>query len=199
MPVAELVATFGDLVTAGLVRRYGVSNHPSWLVERIRAAAERAELPTVSAYQQRYSYFQPLPGVPVEGHPSHSACSARTGSDFLRRLPGRLRLGLHRHAAGPLRPRRPAAGAGVPARRQRAPTRGPRAGGGPARTAPGSGGVGLARLGPAGPHPDRRREFGRPDRAGLGRRDHQADRRRAGHARPRRREPRITTGVGARW
>ena len=87
VPVAELVATFGGLVTAGLVRRYGVSNHPSWLVERIRAAAERAELPTVSAYQQRYSYFQPLPGVPVEGQPIPLGMLSPDGLDLLRRNP----------------------------------------------------------------------------------------------------------------
>ncbi len=87
MPVAELVTTFGGLVTAGLVGRYGVSNHPSWLVERIRAAAERAELPTVSGYQQRYSYFQPLPGAPVEGQPLPLGMLTADGLDFLRRHP----------------------------------------------------------------------------------------------------------------
>lgn len=87
VPVAELVATLGGLVTAGLVRRYGVSNHPSWLVERIRAAAERAELPPVSGYQQRYSYFQPLPGVPVEGQPIPLGMLSPDGLDFLRRHP----------------------------------------------------------------------------------------------------------------
>jgi aryl-alcohol dehydrogenase-like predicted oxidoreductase len=87
VPVDELVATFGGLVSAGLVRRYGVSNHPSWLVERIRAAAERSGLPTVSGYQQRYSYFQPLPGVPVDGQPLPLGMLSPDGLDFLRRHP----------------------------------------------------------------------------------------------------------------
>lgn len=85
--VAELAATFGGLVNAGLVGRYGVSNHPSWLLERIRAAAEQAGLPAVSGYQQRYSYFQPLPGVPVEGQPLPLGMLSHDGLDFLRRHP----------------------------------------------------------------------------------------------------------------
>ena len=85
--VDELVGTFGELVGAGLIGRYGVSNHPSWLVERIRAAAERAELPVLSGYQQRYSYFQPLPGVPVEGQPIPLGMLSADGLDFLRRHP----------------------------------------------------------------------------------------------------------------
>ncbi len=87
-PVAELVATFGGLVNAGLVGRYGVSNHPSWLLERIRAAAEQADLPTVTGYQQRYSYFQPLSGHPVEGQPLPLGMLGPDGLDFLRRHPG---------------------------------------------------------------------------------------------------------------
>ncbi|MFN8118908.1 MAG: aldo/keto reductase [Micropruina glycogenica] len=69
VPVDDLVGTFGGRSTKGLIGRYGVSNHPSWLVERLRGAAERAGLPALTAYQQRFSYFQPLPGVPVEGQP----------------------------------------------------------------------------------------------------------------------------------
>jgi aryl-alcohol dehydrogenase-like predicted oxidoreductase len=87
VPVAELVTTFGGLVAADLVGQYGVSNHPSWLVERIRAAAERAELPMVSGYQQRYTYFQPLPGAPVEGQPIPLGMLTADGLDFLRRHP----------------------------------------------------------------------------------------------------------------
>ncbi|WP_156251148.1 aldo/keto reductase [Pseudactinotalea terrae] len=87
VPVEELVETFGGLVTDRLVGRYGVSNHPSWLVERIRATAERTGLPPVSGYQQRYSYFQPLPGVPVEGQPIPLGMLTEDGLDFLRRQP----------------------------------------------------------------------------------------------------------------
>ena len=87
VPVAELVETFGGLVGAGLIGRYGVSNHPSWLVERIRAAAAQAGLPELTGYQQRYSYFQPLPGVPVEGQPIPLGMLTADGLDFLGRHP----------------------------------------------------------------------------------------------------------------
>src|SRR3954454_9855620 len=35
----ETVAAFGELVAGGVVRRLGVSNHPTWRVERARAIA----------------------------------------------------------------------------------------------------------------------------------------------------------------
>lgn len=69
------------------MRTYGVSNHPSWLVERLRATAERAGLPALRAYQQRYSYYQPLPGVPVEGQPIPLGMLSDDGRDLLRRHP----------------------------------------------------------------------------------------------------------------
>jgi aryl-alcohol dehydrogenase-like predicted oxidoreductase len=87
VPVDELVATFGGLVTGGLVGRYGISNHPSWLLERIRAAAERGGYAQPTGYQQRYSYFQPLPGQPVEGQPIPLGMLSDDGLDFLRRNP----------------------------------------------------------------------------------------------------------------
>lgn len=87
VPVDELVATFGGLVQEGLAGGYGVSNHPSWLAERIRGAAEHAGLPTLTAYQQRWSYLQPLPGVPVEGQPIPLGMLTADGIDFLARNP----------------------------------------------------------------------------------------------------------------
>jgi hypothetical protein len=48
-------------VREGLAARWAVSNHPSWLLERIRAAAEQAGHEPPTGYQQRYSYLQPLP------------------------------------------------------------------------------------------------------------------------------------------
>ena len=87
VPVEELVETFGGLVRDGLTDRYGVSNHPSWLVERIRAAAERTGQTQLSAYQQRFSYYQPLPGTPVEGQPIPLGMLSEDGRDFLRRNP----------------------------------------------------------------------------------------------------------------
>lgn len=87
VPVDDLVATFGGLVADGLIDRYGVSNHPSWLVERIRGAAERTGHPALTAYQQRFSYYQPLPGSPVEGQPMPLGMLSDDGRDFLRRNP----------------------------------------------------------------------------------------------------------------
>jgi aryl-alcohol dehydrogenase-like predicted oxidoreductase len=85
--VDDLVATFGGLVADGLVNRYGVSNHPSWLLERIRSAAERGGFTQPSGYQQRYSYFQPLPRQPVEGQPIPLGMLSDDGLDFLQRNP----------------------------------------------------------------------------------------------------------------
>lgn len=81
----ELAKTFGGLVADGLVSRYGLSNHPAWLVERIRSAGERAGHAQVSGYQQRYSYFQPLPKQPVHGQPMPLGMLGDDGLDFLRR------------------------------------------------------------------------------------------------------------------
>ncbi|HEY9291588.1 MAG TPA: aldo/keto reductase [Microlunatus sp.] len=87
VPIDDLVATFGELVSDGLIAGYGVSNHPSWLVERIRGAAERAGHAQPAGYQQRFSYFQPLPGVPVEGQPIPLGMLSDDGRDLLRRNP----------------------------------------------------------------------------------------------------------------
>jgi aryl-alcohol dehydrogenase-like predicted oxidoreductase len=83
----HLADTFGALVKEGRTARWGVSNHPSWLLERIRAAAERAGSSPPTAYQQRYSYFQPLAGAPVEGQPIPLGMLSSDGIDLLRRNP----------------------------------------------------------------------------------------------------------------
>lgn len=85
--VDDLVATFGGLVSAGLIDGYGVSNHPSWLVERLRGAAEQGGHTQLTAYQQRFSYYQPLPGMAVEGQPMPLGMLSDDGRDFLRRNP----------------------------------------------------------------------------------------------------------------
>lgn len=87
VPVEDLVETFGGLVRDGLTARWGVSNHPSWLLERIRATAESAGQAQPSAYQQRYSYLQPAGGVAVEGQPIPLGMLSPDGLDFLRRNP----------------------------------------------------------------------------------------------------------------
>ena len=87
IPLQDLVATFGGLVRDGLTARWGVSNHPSWLLERIRATAERDGHAPPTAYQERYSYFQPAGGMAVEGQPIPLGTLSPDGLDFLRRNP----------------------------------------------------------------------------------------------------------------
>jgi aryl-alcohol dehydrogenase-like predicted oxidoreductase len=87
VPVEDLVETFGGLVRDGLTARWGVSNHPSWLLERIRATAEHTGHPQPVAYQQRYSYLQPAGGMDVEGQPIPLGMLSPDGLDFLRRNP----------------------------------------------------------------------------------------------------------------
>jgi aryl-alcohol dehydrogenase-like predicted oxidoreductase len=87
VPVQALVETFGALVREGLAARWGVSNHPSWLLERIRATAEDAGLPQPGAYQERYSYIQPAGGMDVAGQPIALGMLSPDGLDFLRRNP----------------------------------------------------------------------------------------------------------------
>ncbi len=87
VPVEDLVETFGGLVRDGLTARWGVSNHPSWLLERIRAAAERAGHAQPTAYQERYSYLQPAGGMNVEGQPIPLGMLSPDGLDFLLRNP----------------------------------------------------------------------------------------------------------------
>lgn len=63
----ETVAAFGDLVERGRVRRLGVSNHPTWRVERGRAIATRLGVEPWTALQLTTSYVDPRPGVQVPG------------------------------------------------------------------------------------------------------------------------------------
>ncbi|MGW9158511.1 MULTISPECIES: aldo/keto reductase [unclassified Microbacterium] len=87
VPLQTLVGTFAGLVSEGLTSRWGVSNHPSWLLERIRATAEQAGLPQPSAYQERYSYIQPAGGMDVAGQPIPLGMLSPDGLDFLQRNP----------------------------------------------------------------------------------------------------------------
>ncbi len=87
VPLEDLAATFDGLVRDGLTARWGVSNHPSWLLERIRATAERDGHAPPTAYQERYSYFQPAGGMDVEGQPIPLGMLSPDGLDFLRRNP----------------------------------------------------------------------------------------------------------------
>jgi aryl-alcohol dehydrogenase-like predicted oxidoreductase len=63
----ETVAAFGALVERGVVRRLGVSNHPTWRVERARGMAERLGVEPWTALQLTTSYVEPRPGAAVPG------------------------------------------------------------------------------------------------------------------------------------
>ena len=63
----ETVAAFGALVERGVVRRLGVSNHPTWRVERARGIAERLGVAPWTALQLTTSYVEPRPGAQVPG------------------------------------------------------------------------------------------------------------------------------------
>ncbi|MFF0341196.1 aldo/keto reductase [Kribbella sp. NPDC004875] len=83
----DLIGTFGELVGEGTIGAYGVSNHPSWLIAELRTRAELAGRLGPSAWQMRYSYFQPLPGAPVEGQPLPLGMLSHDGVELLRRQP----------------------------------------------------------------------------------------------------------------
>lgn len=66
-PLEETVAAFGALVASGSVARLGVSNHPTWRVERGRALARELGVEPWTALQLTTSYVEPRPGESVPG------------------------------------------------------------------------------------------------------------------------------------
>jgi aryl-alcohol dehydrogenase-like predicted oxidoreductase len=66
-PIEETVEAMGVLADDGVVTRLGLSNHPTWLVERARAQAIAQGLETITALQLSTSYVEPRPGAAVEG------------------------------------------------------------------------------------------------------------------------------------
>jgi aryl-alcohol dehydrogenase-like predicted oxidoreductase len=70
VPLKETVATFGELVSTGVVDRLGASNHAIWRVERARRIAADLGVAGFTALQLRHSYVQPRPGaeLPDAGH-----------------------------------------------------------------------------------------------------------------------------------
>ncbi|WP_328476322.1 aldo/keto reductase [Actinoplanes sp. NBC_00393] len=59
VPIEETAAALGELAAD----RFGVSNHPSWLVERGRAAAKAIGVRPFDALQLSTSYLRPRPGT----------------------------------------------------------------------------------------------------------------------------------------
>lgn len=66
-PLVDVVATMGALVEQGVVARLGVSNHPTWRVERGRMLAAQQGVEPWTALQLTTSYVRPRPDVQVPG------------------------------------------------------------------------------------------------------------------------------------
>ncbi|WP_413812476.1 aldo/keto reductase [Streptomyces sp. OE57] len=62
-PLEDTVATFASLVTDGLVRVTGCSNHAAWRIAKAREIARTAGLPGFTCVQQRHTYLRPRPGA----------------------------------------------------------------------------------------------------------------------------------------
>ncbi|MGY1452103.1 aldo/keto reductase [Streptomyces sp. SS8] len=86
VPLEETVTAFGEVVSDGLARRLGASNHAAWRVERGRALAREAGVAGWTALQLRHSYVQPRPGVvlPESGH----RLATDESLDYVRSEPG---------------------------------------------------------------------------------------------------------------
>jgi aryl-alcohol dehydrogenase-like predicted oxidoreductase len=65
----DTVATFASLVTEGLTRVTGCSNHAAWRVAKAREIARAAGLPGFSCVQQRHTYLRPRPGAEFGANP----------------------------------------------------------------------------------------------------------------------------------
>jgi hypothetical protein len=68
-PLEDTVATFASLVTDGLVRVTGCSNHAAWRIANAREIARTAGLPGFTCVQQRHSYLRPRPGAKFGANP----------------------------------------------------------------------------------------------------------------------------------
>ena len=68
-PLHDTVATFASLVTDGLVRVTGCSNHAAWRVAQAREIARAQGLPGFTCVQQRHTYLRPRPGAEFGANP----------------------------------------------------------------------------------------------------------------------------------
>lgn len=87
-PIEETTEALGELVTTGAVGRVGISNHPTWLVERSRAHARARGLEPASALQLTTSYVAPRPGAVVEGKDHRFGWVTDETIDYLERNDG---------------------------------------------------------------------------------------------------------------
>ena len=68
-PLHDTVETFASLVTDGLVRAVGCSNHAAWRVSAAREIARTSGLPGFTCVQQRHTYLRPRPGAEFGANP----------------------------------------------------------------------------------------------------------------------------------
>lgn len=87
-PIEETTEALGELVTTGTVGRVGISNHPTWLVERSRNHARARGLEPASALQLTTSYVEPRPGAVVEGKDHRFGWVSDETVDYLERNDG---------------------------------------------------------------------------------------------------------------
>lgn len=87
-PIEETTDALGELVTTGTVARVGISNHPTWLVERSRNHARARGLEPASALQLTTSYVEPRPGAAVEGKDHRFGWVTDETVDYLERNDG---------------------------------------------------------------------------------------------------------------
>jgi aryl-alcohol dehydrogenase-like predicted oxidoreductase len=62
-PLADIVRTIAALVTDGLVRVAGCSNHAAWRIATAREIARTLGVPGFTCVQQRHTYLRPRPGA----------------------------------------------------------------------------------------------------------------------------------------
>ncbi len=80
--LAETVGAMGELVAGGVVRRLGVSNHPTWRVERARRIAADLGVEPWTMLQPTTSYLSPRPGAQVAGKDHRFGFLTDEGLDY---------------------------------------------------------------------------------------------------------------------
>lgn len=86
--LAETMGAFAELVDAGRVARLGVSNHPTWRVERANAIAAARGWTPYTALQLSTSYVRPRPDTEVPGKEHRFGWVTDETRDFVDNHPG---------------------------------------------------------------------------------------------------------------
>jgi aryl-alcohol dehydrogenase-like predicted oxidoreductase len=86
--LTDTMAGFAELVDAGTVRRIGVSNHPTWRVERANAIAAAHGWTPYTALQLSTSYVRPRPDTKVPGKDHRFGFLTDETRDFVDNHPG---------------------------------------------------------------------------------------------------------------